>query len=62
MAERRISGEKLLWTSSSAKITPARGALKAAESPAEAPLERKSRSSTFPFSGGGRSLSLDAPI
>ena len=48
MADMRTRGEKLLWTSSRAKITPARGALKAAESPADAPLDRKSRSSTFP--------------
>jgi len=63
MAERSTRGEKLLWTSSRAKITPARGALKAAESPAEATLERKSRSSTFPrFCSTAIPLPATAPI
>ena len=38
MAESRTIGEKFLCTSSKANITPARGALKAAARPADAPL------------------------
>ena len=38
MADKRTTGEKFLWTSSRANITPAIGALKAAAKPADAPL------------------------
>ena len=41
MAERSTTGEKFLCTSSSANITPAKGALNAAASPALAPLVRR---------------------
>ena len=64
IAGNNTNGENVLWTSSRAKIIPAKGELKAAAKPAEAPAVIKNSSLAWSFSTNllANPSPIDAPI